>query len=293
MKFDQLVYFLETAKQQHVGRAAGLLRISPSAVSHSIAHLERELGCALFAREGKRIYLTPEGSRLAERAEVLLRELNGLKESLASETKLEGHHKLAFTHGLGSFFASAWTELREQHPALSIELYSLRSAEVLAQASTGAIDLGFCLSPQSHPSVQARHLVKGALHLCVRKNHPVLRRPAKERHRALAGFPGAAPKAFQGIENCERHPAYALVVPKMEFSYVFDSYDAAVSYLQVSDAWALLPDFWLKHKKTDIVPVTKEPSAFAYTIAAVWPQKRPLTRALKLLVDRLETEAQS
>ena len=32
MKIDQLTYFLETAKQEHLGKAARILRLSPSAM---------------------------------------------------------------------------------------------------------------------------------------------------------------------------------------------------------------------------------------------------------------------
>ena len=40
MKIDQLRYFFETARQGHIGRAANIVAISPSAISHSIAALE-------------------------------------------------------------------------------------------------------------------------------------------------------------------------------------------------------------------------------------------------------------
>jgi hypothetical protein len=44
--------FLEVARQQGVGRAAGMLHVSQPAVTKSVQELEGLLGAALFFREG-------------------------------------------------------------------------------------------------------------------------------------------------------------------------------------------------------------------------------------------------
>ena len=48
MNFDQLRYFVETARFEHIGKAAKSVAISPSAISHAIANLEDELGLDPF-----------------------------------------------------------------------------------------------------------------------------------------------------------------------------------------------------------------------------------------------------
>ena len=48
MNFDKLRYFAEVARTGHLGRAASILCVSASAVSHAIADLEDELGVELF-----------------------------------------------------------------------------------------------------------------------------------------------------------------------------------------------------------------------------------------------------
>ena len=50
MKLDQLTYFLEAARHEHIGKAAKAVAISPSAISHSISALEKELGRPLFKK---------------------------------------------------------------------------------------------------------------------------------------------------------------------------------------------------------------------------------------------------
>ncbi len=55
MTLDQLQYFVEAARRQHIGQAARFLNISPSAISHSIAALEEEFGQSLFEKQGRQI----------------------------------------------------------------------------------------------------------------------------------------------------------------------------------------------------------------------------------------------
>src|SRR3954454_9654867 len=49
--------------------AADDLGLTPSAVSHAIRGLERDLGTVLFEREGRSIRLTPEGETLMRHVE--------------------------------------------------------------------------------------------------------------------------------------------------------------------------------------------------------------------------------
>ncbi|MEF2845411.1 MAG: LysR family transcriptional regulator, partial [Eggerthellaceae bacterium] len=62
MNLAQLSYFCHLAKLQHYTRASEELHISQSALSHSIASLEDELGCSLFRKAGRNVVLTEDGS---------------------------------------------------------------------------------------------------------------------------------------------------------------------------------------------------------------------------------------
>ena len=56
----QLKVFLAVADNLSFTRAAEVLFLTQSAVSHQISKLERQLGCALFQREGRQVKLTSE-----------------------------------------------------------------------------------------------------------------------------------------------------------------------------------------------------------------------------------------
>lgn len=287
MKIDQLSYFVETARHEHIGKAAKILAISPSAVSHAIAALESELGHPLFVRDGKRILLTSHGKRMLERASSILRDLSDLKEELSSDAvESVGHFKLAATHGLaGHLLTPGWVALRQAHPKLTAEVYSMRSADVIAKASTGEIDYGLCFSPSSHPGFSAKPLHKGQLVIVVRKGHPVLKLPEKSRGPALSAFPFTAAKAFQGIDNCETHPIFAKLGITANPQFIFDSYDVAAPHVEATQSWCLVPDWVAQRRKASLVQVFQKQPEAPYEIAAVWQKSRALPRVLVALSE--------
>lgn len=114
--------------------AADALFVTPSAVSHRIAELERHLGVKLFTRKTRAVELTSAGRELLEEVEPLLA---GLDRSLERMTQ-GGSRKLVRVHApplfahelllphLGSFFAlqprvdvqlATETHLPTEHPA--------------------------------------------------------------------------------------------------------------------------------------------------------------------------------
>lgn len=75
MELQQLRYFVQVAKVESVSKAASLLHVSQPALSKSIIKLEQELGCNLFDRTGKRLFLNEKGRRFLSGVEQCLREL--------------------------------------------------------------------------------------------------------------------------------------------------------------------------------------------------------------------------
>jgi DNA-binding transcriptional LysR family regulator len=67
----QIEYFVAVAREGHVGRAAGRLRVAQPAVSRQIRKLEDELGAPLFVR-------TPRGMRLSSAGELFLDHARGI-----------------------------------------------------------------------------------------------------------------------------------------------------------------------------------------------------------------------
>lgn len=283
MKLTQLIYFLETARQEHVGKAAQILAISPSAISHSIAALEREFGRDLFTKQGKNIQLTNFGKILAERAEYILQTTEKIKgELLAGTVELQGHYSLAATHVLAEhFLTSSWMDIQKTYPHLTSEIYSLRSSDVVQKVSRGELDFGICFNPQSNSNFEEEVLHKGQLILVVRPNHPILEVKLSEQPQRLSqSYPAILPKSFQGISNCESHPIFKVFHMSPQEILLFDNYAVAFQAISQSDAWGLIPDILLKVTTIPLVSIIPEGWEAPMKISAIWPRKRLITNAL-------------
>lgn len=69
LNFRHLLYFWQVAKVGHLTRAAEQLRVSQSALSAQIRHLETYLGQPLFDRTGRSLVLTAFGTTVLDYAE--------------------------------------------------------------------------------------------------------------------------------------------------------------------------------------------------------------------------------
>lgn len=284
MKLDQLQYFVETARRQHIGQAARFLNISPSAISHSIAALEEEFGKPLFEKQGRQIKLTAHGKLLMDRAEFLLSETNRIREELsADQLEMRGHYRIAATHTLCSeYLTPVWMDLQDKHPGLTSTLHSLRSGEVLSRVSAGEVDLGICFSPHSGPNYEQEVLHEGKLVLSFGKKHPFLK---DKRAEMLSHYPSVAALAAQGIENCENHPSFQRLRIHPKTINLYDSYDVAIRSLKSNRVWTLLPDILAYRHLNEIETYVPRGWDASYKIAAVWPKFRIRTQALDLVIE--------
>lgn len=286
MTLDQLHYFVETAKRQHLGQAANFLHISPSAISHSISALEEELGKPLFIKHGRQIKLTSHGKTLLSRAEFLLAEAERIREDLSSDQlKMMGHYRLAATHVLCSeFLMPSWMEMQATHPNLTGTIYSLRSGEVLSRINAREIDLGFCFCPHSGPNHEQKIIHSGKLVFSFGKNHPFLQ---ERRLKAIDQYPSIAALAAQGIENCENHPEFKRLNIRPKIVNLFDSYDVAIRAIKSNTVWALLPDFLAYNHRSHIETYQPRGWNMGYTIAAIWPKSHIKTQTLDYVIEKM------
>ncbi|WP_455599569.1 LysR family transcriptional regulator [Cloacibacillus sp.] len=72
MELRVLKYFLTTAREENITKAAQSLHISQPTLSRQLMQLEEELGVTLFHRSSHNIILTDEGQLLKRRAQEML-----------------------------------------------------------------------------------------------------------------------------------------------------------------------------------------------------------------------------
>lgn len=249
MKIDQLIYFNETARLEHIGKASKVLGISTSAISHSIASLEGELGCQLFEKKGKNIILTEQGRNLLNQSQDLINQFQNLKQSLLGSTVEKMHFRVAASHHLAhTFVTTAWSKLNLVYPKVSLEMMTYRSAEVVKAVLNREIDFGICFSPQSNPEIEAREIYHGELLITVKKDHPIFKLKGN-RLKKLSDYPAVLPKAFQGIDLCMSHPMFEKFEVSPKPHTLTDSYDISLDLIKKTNFWGFTPDLLIKNKK--------------------------------------------
>lgn len=68
----KLRYFVEVASTGNFGRASRSIGVEQTTLTHSIKALEKSLGSELLVRHGRGVTLTAAGSKLAERAKIIV-----------------------------------------------------------------------------------------------------------------------------------------------------------------------------------------------------------------------------
>lgn len=149
MDMRVLQYFLMTAREENVTRAAQLLHITQPTLSRQLAQLEDELGVELFHRGKHNVYLTDEGLLFRRRAQELLDLANRARGELRqTEEELSG----TVIIGSGEFLsvdelAEMIAAFQKEHPLVHFDLRSGNNQNIIDWIERGMLDMGLLLEP--------------------------------------------------------------------------------------------------------------------------------------------------
>ena len=103
--WNDVIYFLEVARQRNLVRAAQKLKVDHTTVSRRIRELERSLNCTLFKRSKSGFALTEIGLRLLQYAEGMENQANSLIEAIGFQgADAGGAVRIASMEGIGSMY---------------------------------------------------------------------------------------------------------------------------------------------------------------------------------------------
>ncbi len=125
-------------------KAADTLHLTPSAVSHSIASMEDEVGFPLFIRLHGGVRLTPSGKEIAP----YIKELLSVEENLNQRIeKIKGLEAGSVKLGTVNTVCTAWIPkilktFRKNYPHITTEIYQGSYTDVINWERNGTIDIG-------------------------------------------------------------------------------------------------------------------------------------------------------
>lgn len=122
MNVSQLYSFIVVAQNENLSKAAGMLFVSQSALSKSIAKLEEELGVPLFDRRGKKIVLNARGKRFLESSIGILQEIESTTQDLRAMANGESYKLRIGCPGSDARICDCLVAFCSEHPHASFEV---------------------------------------------------------------------------------------------------------------------------------------------------------------------------
>jgi LysR family transcriptional regulator for metE and metH len=133
----------QVARTESVTRAADLLHVTPSAVSHQLGELEDRLGTPIFVRSGRRMLPTPAGRLLVEAAGDVLGTIARVESQVEQIARHAAGELRVCTHCYTgySWLPAIVAGLRQRYPAFGLQIVPEYTVEPIAALLDGKLDL--------------------------------------------------------------------------------------------------------------------------------------------------------
>ena len=143
MDIKQLHYLVALAEERHFTRAAERCNVTQPTLSGRIRQLEQELGVPIVERGQRYHDLTPEGSRVLQWAQAILRDCAAMEEELtALKGGLSGRVALGVVPSALPMVVALTRTMRQHYPDVRFAVYSRTSDEILREIQDFQLDAG-------------------------------------------------------------------------------------------------------------------------------------------------------
>lgn len=199
MNLKHLQYFVAVAKYGSINKASQALYISQPHLSHIIKDLEDDIGFELFLRTKQGVVLTTSGAQFLKHSNAIMQEMEGLKQITRKPRRHTDTLSISmtkFSHTMESFIELC--KNHEDSESFSYKLNEGSTIDVIGDGESGAADVGVIhfASEQNEDLMNLLRkkelafipLVNLCPHICISKEHELLRRGEKVTLTALRGY---------------------------------------------------------------------------------------------------------
>lgn len=178
MNLNELRTFAEILRRGSLTDAGRALGLTQSGVTRQLQRLEQDLGVLLLRRDTTPVTATVAGERFGVFANQFLRELEALRQELASESEYPALAIAASTTPGEFLVPSLLADLVKSYPGWRISVAITDSAQVIDQVEQGSVSLGFVGSIADRPALRFVPFVRDELVVAARADHPLAQRAA-------------------------------------------------------------------------------------------------------------------
>lgn len=179
MELRHLRYFIAVSHILSFTRAAALVHVTQSTLSHQIAQLETELGVKLFVREGRNVTLTADGEAFLVKAQESLSILDeGIRALRPLTVENSVVVRIGTTPSLASnLIAQAVARMVRSLLVTHVRVQEGDPEEMCALLRGDALDLVLAYPPAVTTGLSAIELLDEEMMLVVSRTHPLASRP--------------------------------------------------------------------------------------------------------------------
>lgn len=266
------------AVQRHgtITAAAEALHLTPSAVSHQIRALARELELTLLEPAGRNVRLTSAAHTLLAHADVLFAQWENAQAELAAHRAggLSGRLRLCgFSTAAAAFLPDAAARLREAYPRLSVQIIETEPGPAFDLLASGQADTAVVVAtPGIPPATDARfdqqRLYDEPLDLLVPADHPYAG------SQSIALYDAATDPWIVGTPGGAYHHLVLLACASASFSptiaHYANEWDTGAALVSQGFGVALLPRLAHipVHHHTVRLPLYGEPAPIRHILTA-------------------------
>lgn len=180
MEIHQLQYIVEVARQKSFTKAADVICVGQSTLSHQIAKLEDEIGMKLFERNCRNVKLTEAGAEFVQYARRLLSELEGAKQCMqAYSGLLRGTLNIGVIGALEIIdFPAMMGSFHQLHPNLKLDIVQDGSRRLLEMLQANEAEVAFVTMPEKaeYGECKFSHLAYDEIVLATSIHHPLAKK---------------------------------------------------------------------------------------------------------------------
>ncbi|WP_397538328.1 LysR family transcriptional regulator [Rummeliibacillus pycnus] len=160
MNLEQMEYIKEIIHTKSISIAAQNLHVSQSAISQSIALLEKELGIRLFKRSRFGTTPTEEAQTIIHKALLIAENIEKIKEDAQTITSsFKGELKIAAIPSLMNYLPKILSLFKKDFPQIKVTVIEMESKRILENVKQHTLDLGFTSIKKSFEKTLSEHLL--------------------------------------------------------------------------------------------------------------------------------------
>ena len=148
MKIDDIDAFVAVIRCQSISLAAQSLGLTQPAITRRVQNFEQALGIELFDRNTKPLKPTAMGVQVYQKCLAILREMDSLRELVASDSPPSGLLRLGVPQTIGdAVLIDALKRLRGQFPELRAQVVNGWGSQLIGKIGNGELDAAAALFP--------------------------------------------------------------------------------------------------------------------------------------------------